>query len=144
MRLPIYAIALLGLALAAPVAAQQPVPAPAHGEDPLSKLLFPPELVLQHQGEIALRPEQRTAITHAIGELQGKVLDTQWRMQDASSQLAALLGKPSVDQAAALAQVDQVLNLERDIKRAQLTLLILIKNTLTPDQQAKLDQFRRR
>jgi Spy/CpxP family protein refolding chaperone len=143
-RLPLYFVALLALSLVAPLGAQQPAPTPTQGDDPLSKLLFPPELVMQHQGDIGLRPEQRTTITRAIGELQGKVLDIQWRMQDAANQLATLLGKPSIDQAAALTQVDQVLNLERDVKRAQLTLLILIKNTLTPEQQAKLDQYRKR
>ena len=143
-RLPMYLVALLALALVTPLRAQQPTPAPPPGDDPLARLLFPPELVLQHQGDIGLKPEQRTTITRAIGELQGKVLDIQWRMQEAATQLAALLGKSSVDQTAALAQVDQVLNLERDVKRAQLTLLILIKNTLTADQQAKLDQYRKR
>ena len=129
---------LLSLALSAPLAAQQPA------DDPLAKLLFPPELVMQHQADIGLKPEQRTAITRAIGELQGQVLDVQWRMQDAARQLAALLGKPSVDQTAALTQVDEVLNLEREVKRAQLTLLIRIKNTLTPEQQGKLEQYRTR
>ena len=129
---------LLSLARSAPLGAQQP------GDDPLARLLFPPELVMQHQADIGLKPEQRTTITHAIGELQGKVLDVQWRMQDAAAQLAALLGKPSVDQAAALAQVDEVLNLEREVKRAQLTLLIRIKNTLTAEQQGKLDQYRKK
>jgi Spy/CpxP family protein refolding chaperone len=129
-------VSLLSLALSAPLAAQQA------GDDPLARLLFPPELVMQHQGDIGLKPEQRTAITHAIGDLQGQVLDVQWRMQDAAKKLAALLGKPSVDQAAALAQVDEVLNLEREVKRAQLTLLIRIKNTLTSEQQGKLEQYR--
>lgn len=127
---------LLSLGRSAPLGAQQ------SADDPLARLLFPPELVMQHQADIGLKPEQRTAITHAIGELQGKVLDVQWRMQDAAKQLAALLGKPSVDQTAALAQVDEVLNLEREVKRAQLTLLIRIKNTLTAEQQGKLEQYR--
>jgi Spy/CpxP family protein refolding chaperone len=131
---------LLGINRAVMLHAQQPAP----GDDPLAKLLFPPELVMQHQAEIGLKPEQRTAITHAIGELQGRVLDVQWRMQDAAARLATLLGKPAVDETAALAQVDEVLNLERDVKRAQLTLLIRIKNTLTPEQQVKLDQYRKR
>jgi Spy/CpxP family protein refolding chaperone len=30
------------------------------------------------------------------------------------------------------------------VKRAQLTLLIRIKNTLTPEQQEKLDQYRKK
>ncbi len=136
-RLLVACALLLAFTRSAPLVAQQA------GDDPLARLLFPPELVMQHQGDIGLRPEQRTAITRAIGELQGKALDVQWRMQEATGRLAALLGKPSVDETAALAQVDEVLALEREVKRAQLTLLIKIKNTLTPEQQGKLDQFRK-
>lgn len=138
----LYRLALL-LVLATPLAAQQQ-PQPPAGEDALAKLLFTPELVMQHQGEIGLRPEQRTTITRAIGEFQGKVLDLQWRMQESAAKLGTLLGKPSIDQAAALAQVDEVLGLEREVKRAQMTLLILLKNTLTPEQQGKLEQLRRK
>ena len=130
----------LGLMLlpAATVAAQQP------GDDPLAKVLFPPELVMQHQADIGLRPEQRTAITRNIAELQAKAIDLQWRMQDATTALATLLSKPVVDETAALAQVDSVLSLEREVKRAHLTLLIRIKNTLTPEQQSRLAEISRR
>lgn len=136
MKRLLLPFAFLLLVWSAPLAAQQP------SDDPLARLLFPPELVMQHQADIGLKPEQRTAITSAIGELQGKVLDVQWRMQDAAKALAALLDRPVVDQTAALVQVDEVLNLEREVKRAQLTLLIRIKNTLTPAQQGKLEQYR--
>jgi len=93
---------------------------------------------MQHQQDIALRPEQRAVITKAIQEFQTKVVDLQWRMQDQSQRLATLLEKPSVDQAAALAQVDEVLGVEREVKRAHMVLLIQIKNTLSAEQQAKL------
>lgn len=137
-RLLIIGSALLALAQAAPAAAQQP------GDDPFGKYLFAPELVVQHQSDIGLRPEQRTAITKAIGELQARALDVQWRMQDAAKQVVALLDRTSIDQAATLAKVDEILGMEREIKRAQLTLLIQIKNTLTPEQQAKLEQYRKK
>jgi len=129
----------LGLALlpAAPLTAQQP------GDDPLAKLLFPPELVMQHQAEIGLKPEQRTAITRGIAEMQAKTIDLQWRMQEAATALATLLGKPVVDETAALAQVDSVLGLEREVKRAQLTLLIRIKNALTREQQDRLQEWKK-
>lgn len=124
--------------LAPGAGAQQP------REDPLAQLLFPPELVMQHQADIQLRPEQRAAITKAIQDFQTRVVDLQWRIQEQSQRLAALLARPSVDQAAALAQVDEVLTVEREVKRAHFTLLIQIKNTLTPDQQARLSEARRR
>ena len=64
---------------------------------------------MQHQQDIALRAEQRAVITKAIQDFQTKVVDLQWRMQDQAQGLAALLEKATVEQAAALAQVDEVL-----------------------------------
>jgi len=59
-------------------------------------------------------------------------------MQEQSQRLASLLDKPAVDQTAALAQVDEVLGVEREVKRAHITLLINIKNALSAEQQARL------
>jgi Spy/CpxP family protein refolding chaperone len=135
----------LTLCAVAAAMAQQPSPSPQPPpDDPLARVLFPPELVMQHQQDIALRAEQRTAITKAIQDFQNKVVDLQWRMQDQSQRLATLLEKPVVDQTAALAQVDDVLGVEREVKRAHITLLIQIKNTLSAEQQAKLTALRTR
>jgi Spy/CpxP family protein refolding chaperone len=124
-------------------AAQQTTPTqPPPPDDPLARVLFPPELVMQHQQDIALRPEQRAGITKAIQDFQNKVVDLQWRMQDQSQRLATLLEKPTVDPVAALAQVDEVLGVEREVKRAHITLLIQIKNTLSAEQQARLTAAR--
>jgi len=68
---------------------------------------------MQHQQDIGSDPRQRAAITKAIQDFQSKVVDLQWRMQEQSQRLASLLEKPAVDQAAALAQVDEVLGVER-------------------------------
>lgn len=138
----------LTLLAAAGAPCQQPPGAPGgaggppvpHQEDPLARLLFPPELVMQQQQTIGLRPEQRTAITRSIQEFQTKVIDLQWQMQDETQRLMVLLHKPTIDQAAALAQVDKVLAVEREVKRAHMSLLIQIKNGLTPEQQGKLFQ----
>jgi Spy/CpxP family protein refolding chaperone len=131
-------LALLVLLAPVAIAQQPPPPQSPPADDPLARVLFPPELVMQHEQEIALRPEQRTAITKAIQDFQSKVVDLQWRMQEQSQRLAALLDKPAVDQTAALAQVDEVLGVEREVKRLHMTLLIQIKNTLSAEQQTKL------
>ncbi len=133
--------ALALLAVAALGAQQPPLPTPQPGqppEDPLGRVLFPPELVMQHQQEIGLRPEQRATITKAIQDFQTRVVELQWRMQEQSQRLTTLLDKPAVDQTAALAQVDELLGVEREVKRAHLALLIQIKNALSAEQQAKL------
>ena len=145
MKTPRLSLVLALTVFAIAAAAQQPTtpqPQPPQPDDPLARVLFPPELVMQHQQDIGLRAEQRAGITKAIQEFQTKVVDLQWRMQEQSQRLAALLGKPAVDQAAALAQVDEVLGVEREIKRAHMTLLIQIKNALSAEQQEKLTVYR--
>lgn len=113
-------------------------------EDPIAQNLFPPELVMKHAGEIGLDERQRAAIKEAIQKAQAKFLDAQWDLQSESEKMARLLQAKRVDEAAVLAQVDKVLALEREVKRAQLSLLIRIKNLLTEPQQAKLMELRKK
>lgn len=141
----VLAMTLVLAALAVGASSQQPPAGPGgppHPQDPLARFLFPPELVMQQQRAIGLKPEQRTAITRAVQEFQGKVVDLQWQMQDETQRLGELLDKPTVDQAAALAQIDKLLAVEREVKRAHIGLLIQIKNVLTAEQQARLAQAR--
>ena len=101
-------------------------------------LLFPPELVMQLQRELDLTAAQRTTITDAIKALQSGVVDHQWQLLDEQEKLHQLLGEPTVAEAAVLAQVDRVLDLERNVKRLHLATLVRIKNALTPEQQKQL------
>jgi Spy/CpxP family protein refolding chaperone len=129
-----YAVLLL-LAATPLVAAQEPEPE-------FAKYLFPPELVMQHQQSIQLTPDQRTSITREIRALQLKVVELQWKMQDEAQTLTELVKGPRVDEAQTVAQVDRVLGIERDIKRAHMALLVRIKNLLTPEQQTTLNSWR--
>lgn len=119
-------------------AAQKPPPP----EPGFSEHLFPPELVMQHQARLGLSREQRDVITGAIKDLQNAVVDLQWRMQEETQRMSELLAGPAVDAAAALAQVDRVLEVEREIKRTHLGTLIKIKNALSPEQQERLRELR--
>lgn len=126
------ALALLCLAVAAPVSSQE---SPDHSFD---KFLFPPELVMHNQQKIGLRPDQRTAITEAIQQLQTKVIELQWKMQDEAQKLGETLAKTPISETETLAQVDRVLAIEREIKRAHIAMLVRIRNALTPEQHAML------
>jgi Spy/CpxP family protein refolding chaperone len=106
--------------------------------------LIPPELIMQHQGDIGLTAQQRATITDAVKGLQGQVVEFQWQMQAEQQKLAEMLSQPSVQETTALAQIDRVLDLERQVKKAHLAALIRIKNTLTPEQQQQLLTLRRR
>ena len=116
--------------------------APAQA-DPLAKELFPPELVMANQQAIALTEAQRSAIQAAMREAQARFVDLQFAVSAEMEKLGQLLAQARVDESAALAQVDRVLAAEREIKRAQLGLMIRIKNQLTAEQQAELRALRR-
>jgi Spy/CpxP family protein refolding chaperone len=120
---------------------QQPHP---QGDDPIAQNLFPPELVMRFHQEIALDENQSKAIKDLVQKAQTKFLDMQWDMQSEAEKLIQLLRGRPVDESAVLAQVDRVLNLEREIKKAQISLLVRIKNTLTESQQNKLMELRHR
>ena len=113
-------------------------------DDPIGRNLFPPELVMNHQNEIGLREDQRTAIRSNIQKAQSKFVDIQWRLQDETEKMAAMLRQRPIDESRVLAQADIVMNLEREIKKTQLALLIRIKNSLSEEQQAKLSTIRGR
>jgi len=110
----------------------------------MAQSLFPPELVMRYSQEINLDEGQSKAIKEAIQKSQTKFLDMQWDMQGEAEKLVRLLNARPVDENAVLAQVDQVLNRERDIKKAQISLLVRIKNMLRDDQQNKLMELRRK
>jgi Spy/CpxP family protein refolding chaperone len=131
-----YRFALALLLVAAPSLAAQ------EAEPEFAKYLFPPELVMQHQQSLQLKPDQRTAITKEIRDLQLKVVELQWKMQDEAQKLTELVQGSKVDEAQTLAQVDRVLGIEREIKRAHMALLVRIKNLLTPEQQMALTSLR--
>jgi Spy/CpxP family protein refolding chaperone len=116
--------------------AQQP------DQDPIGPSLFPPEFVIQHQEAIGLTSDQKDYLKTEIRQAQIKFTEDQWKLQDEVEKMAALVKQPHVDEQQALAQLEKVLAAEREIKREQVTLLVRIKNKLTPDQQAKLSDLR--
>src|ERR1700687_429116 len=111
-------------------------------QDPIGQSFFAPELVIQHQEAIGLNEEQKTYLKTEIRQAQLKFTEWQWKLQDEMEKLVSLVKQPRVEEQEALSQLEKVLALEREIKRAQVTLLLRIKNKLTPEQQAKLTEIR--
>jgi len=135
-----YLLSFLSIFLAAACWAQ----APQGADDPIAQNLFPPELVMKYRQDINLSEGQSKAIKEAIQKAQAKFLDMQWDAQSETEKLVQLLRARPVDENAVLAQVDQVLNREREIKKTQISLLVHIKNLLTEAQQNKLMELRRK
>ncbi|MFQ5663944.1 MAG: Spy/CpxP family protein refolding chaperone [Terriglobia bacterium] len=137
-------ILLLGFSLflvAAPARAQHRTPRPAQ-RDPIRESLFPPELVMRHQRAIGLEPEQKAYIRKQMRQAQLRFTELQWELEDAAETMRSLLEQDQVDEEQVLGQLEKVLDAERRIKRLQLSLMIRIKNKLTPEQQAQLRELR--
>ena len=142
-------VALSFVLFATPLpAAAQPMEPPMEGGPPgmggpsFLENVFPPGMIMRHQSDIALTDAQRAAITKQMEEAQKALVTLQWDVERESEKLGKLLEPGHVDEAAALRQADQVMGAEERLKKAHLTLLIRIKNELTPAQQQKLRQLR--
>jgi Spy/CpxP family protein refolding chaperone len=121
---------------------QQP-PQPGQPFDPIAQNLFPPELVMQHRHEVGLTDEQKAAIKDEAIKASTRFSELQWQMQDEMETMANQMKGASVDEQRVLAQLDKILNIEREVKRTQLALSIRIKNKLTPEQQERLRELQR-
>jgi hypothetical protein len=116
--------------------------APPPRGTPFERDFFPPELVLRNQLALGVSSEQLKVLKELINEAHAKVLDLQTDLERVTEQFKTTIAPARVDEKAALAQADQMLNLEVRIKRAQLTLLVGVKNALTEKQQEKLRTLR--
>jgi Spy/CpxP family protein refolding chaperone len=122
---------------------EQPQPRPPKPpHDPFGNM-FPPEMVMQNQRELGLTEQQKTYLRTEIGKTSARFNDLQWQLQDAMEVLHETMKASQVNEQQALAQLDRVLETEREIKRLHMELAIKIKNNLTPEQQQKLQSMKR-
>jgi len=110
--------------------------------DPLDAILFPPGMVMEHQQELGLTEEQKIFIKTELRQAVGRFPDLQWQLQDEMEKMVELVKQDRVDESQTLAQLDKILNLEREVKRAQIALFVKIKNRLSPEQLEKLREIR--
>lgn len=120
------------------VLAQDPTP------DLLERFLVRPDLIMRHQRALQLTEEQREYMIGEAQRAQSEFTSLRWKLQGTVEKLATLMREPETNDDELLAQLDQVLDLERQIKRAQLILAVRIKRKLTKEQIVRLERLRRR
>ena len=122
---------------------QQPRIPPPPSPD-MDDAMFPPDMIMQHQRELGLTDEQKAFMRGEINKTSTRFNDLQWQLQDAMEALHETMRADQVNEPQALAQLDKVLDAEREIKKLHMGLAIRIKNNLTPDQVQKLQGMRHR
>lgn len=123
----------------APGQPNQPSP-PNH--DPLAHLMFPPDMIMNHARQLSLTDEQKTFMRGEIQRTTASFQELQWKLHDQMELLHETMKATSVNEQQALAQLEKVLELERDIKRLHIGLAVRLKNRLTPEQQEALHKMR--
>jgi Spy/CpxP family protein refolding chaperone len=139
MRLKAMIVCALLLFTASIARAQQHDP---KAEDFAETHMFSPELIMQYQQTLGLTEEQKKAFKHEIRQLQTRLTELQWRLEDGVEKIDAMVKPDQIDEKLVMAQLDDVLKLEHEIKRANMVLLIKLKNRLTPEQQARLRELK--
>jgi Spy/CpxP family protein refolding chaperone len=110
--------------------------------DPLAHLMFPPDMIMSHARQLNLTDEQKAFMRGEIQKTTASFQELQWKLQDQMEQLQETIKSPSVNEQQALAQLDNVLDIERQIKRLHIGLAVRLKNRLTPEQQEQLHKMR--
>ena len=107
-------------------------------EKRLKGKLFPPRQVMRYADEIGLTSTQREQIKAIVKKAHSDSVDLKFKLAEEVAELEKMLAKDTIDATRATAQADSVMELERQIKRRHLLMLIEIKNLLSPAQKQKL------
>ena len=98
---------------------------------------------MQHQNAIGLTADQRTSIRAEMQKMMAEFTDLQWQQSAETEALETLAKQDRPDEKQVLAQLDKLLNIENQIKRLHTGMLVRIKNLLTSEQQAQLQELAR-
>ncbi len=115
---------------------------PPPNPDPLAHLMFPPDMIMNHARQLNLTEDQKAFMRSEIQKTTASFQDLQWKLQDQMELLQETMKSTSVNEQQALAQLDKVLEIEREIKRLHIGLAVRLKNHLTPEQQDQLHNMR--
>jgi Spy/CpxP family protein refolding chaperone len=111
-------------------------------DDPFNANLFAPSWVMSHQQAVNLTDEQKNFIQSRLVSTQTRFAEMDLKLRSEMETLTNLLATRRVDQTKVLSSLDRVLDTEREIKRAQVSLMVDVKDKLTTQQQAQLEQLR--
>jgi len=136
-RKQLFVLALAAL-IASPVFGFGPV-----RPDPIGRLLFQPELIMEYRSKLDLTEQQQDVLKTELQNAQAAIFDFKWQLNEESEKLKKILRTIPIDEDEMLAQSDRVMQLERKIKRVHLALLARLKNMLSEQQVQMLSELRR-
>jgi hypothetical protein len=110
--------------------------------DEIRALVYSPEFIMAYRREISLSDRQRDQMVVDLQALQRRLIAEQDQMSDARAALIQAMRAEPANETRVLAALDNVLNIEREVKRLQLQALLRLRDSLTPSQRARLSELR--
>ncbi len=110
--------------------------------DPFGGNLFPPDFIVGNADAIHLTDAQRQTLRDTVEKAQERFAGMHRALQQEAEAFGKLLAQPAATEAAVLAQFDKVQDRERELKRAQLALMLALRSQLTDEQRNKLTELR--
>jgi hypothetical protein len=104
-------------------------------------VLFTADAVVQHQDALRLTELQKAMINGSVAMLQMKSLELLLSIEREQKALRSLLERRPIDTTAAAEQMTRLLAAEGQLKSLHFQLLVIIKNTLTDAQVARLNHI---
>jgi hypothetical protein len=102
---------------------------------------FPQQLVFLARDRIALTKEQYDTLCARVNSTQPRLEKLKIALEREAAALAALSSQERADEKAILVQLDKFVDVEREAKRLQIGLGVLIQNLLTSEQKTKLREL---
>ncbi|MDP2041170.1 MAG: hypothetical protein Q8S14_13190 [Algoriphagus sp.] len=111
----------------------------AQAQDLFKGKIYTTTHLMEVKDDIALTESQVSKIKKIHSENAGSFSTIKWDLDDATAKLKKMLDQPKIDQNSVSRQMDEVLRLENQLKKMQLSTLVSIKNELTSEQITKLE-----
>lgn len=114
-----------------------------YAQDIFKDYLYSVDLILKHRTGLLLTEEQETQIKQIHNNSIPDFNNSKWDLDAEVVKLTEMISKSSVDVSASVAQLNEILLLENQIKKMQMQTLLEVKNVLTPEQQELLAELPR-
>ncbi len=118
------------------------ISSPLLAQDVFKEHLYSPDLIFKYREKIELTEAQANEIKQTYNNSTMAYNSLKWDLDAKMLALEKLLSSAKVDTKAAAKELEELLELENEIKRKRLTTMVQIKNILTSGQQAMLDEHK--
>jgi Spy/CpxP family protein refolding chaperone len=112
--------------------------------DPVGSRLFPPDFIMANAQAISLSEAQQQKLRAAVEQVQARFSELAPRVGKEAEALGQLIDQAGADRPAVLAQFEKLQEIERELKRTQLALMLDLRGMLNEGQRATLTKLKER